>query len=125
MLSNTRHEKFCQSIVMGMSQKDSYIKAGYKARDNSAEAHSARLVRNGKVSKRIDEIQEKTAKKFEITKDKLLAELAKDATAKIKDKVRRAEKHKAIEIINKMCGYNEAEVIKNTGIGEILKSINE
>lgn len=45
-LRNQRWERFAQLIVFGdTSQKDAYIRAGYKARDNCAEVSASRLFR--------------------------------------------------------------------------------
>lgn len=56
MLKNQRHELFAQGIAKGLTAKDAYIKAGYKARDNAAESAAARLFRNVQVQARLAEI---------------------------------------------------------------------
>ena len=60
-LRNKRWERFCQLIVYGAdtTQKDAYIRAGYKARDNGAETSASRLFRIVQpVADRIHELQQ-------------------------------------------------------------------
>lgn len=54
-LPNARQEKFCQNIMVGMSQTDAYIDAGYEPK--GAEANASHLTRNYKVASRIAELQ--------------------------------------------------------------------
>lgn len=56
MLKNQRHERFAQGIAKGLTAKDAYIQAGYKARDNAAEVNAARLLRNAQVRARIEQL---------------------------------------------------------------------
>ena len=56
MILNPRWEQFAQRVASGESATAAY-RAIYKAPDKSAEAHGCRLVRNGKVSARIAEMQ--------------------------------------------------------------------
>ena len=55
-LRNNRHEKFALCLLKGMSQKDAAIEAGYKP--SRAYQTASRLVRNGKVSERLQELQQ-------------------------------------------------------------------
>ena len=124
---NPRHEKYCQNLILGMSQTDAYLKAGYKDTPHTRN-RASKLSTINHIVVRIEELREKTAEKFEITKDKLLAELAKTAISKVEDKVRHSDKLKATEIINKMCGYNEPEKVDLTGksiekIGDAIQKI--
>ena len=61
-LDNPRWERFCQLIVFGdiASNKQAYIEAGYKARDNGAEVNACKLLR---LTKPVSE-------NFKISKDK-------------------------------------------------------
>ena len=128
-LKNVRHEKFCQNLNLPtpreMDQTKAYVEAGYKDTKN-ARIYASELLTIPNVIERNKELQQENQQRVDITKDKLLLELAKDATAKIKDDVRRAEKHKAIEIINKMCGYNDPEVVDiNVTLEDLLRRDKE
>ena len=60
-LRNQRWERFCQLVVFGAdtTQAKAYIDAGYKARGNSAEVNSCRLLRIAQpVVDRIHELQQ-------------------------------------------------------------------
>jgi hypothetical protein len=60
IVANPRWEQFAQRVASGESATAAY-RATYKAPCKSAEAHGCRLVRNGKVSARIAEIQQAAA----------------------------------------------------------------
>jgi len=56
-------QNFVNNLLKGMDQKNAYIKAGYKARGNSAESKASRLVRNGKVKAVYNKLQARAEKK--------------------------------------------------------------
>ena len=73
-LTNPKHERFAQELAKGKSQVEAYELAGYKPNDS----HAARLVGNGRIQGRIDELLERSAKKVEITIDWLRDQLIGD-----------------------------------------------
>jgi phage terminase small subunit len=76
ILSNARHERFVQALIRGSSQCDAYLAAGYNATSSSAAyAHAARLVRNGKVRARLNELQSKEEIKSLLTVEQHMEEL--------------------------------------------------
>ena len=76
ILVNARHERFVQELIRGNSQGDAYLAAGYKSTSASAAyAHAARLVRNGKVRARLNELQLKEEAKSLLTMEQHLEEL--------------------------------------------------
>src|SRR5262245_45762442 len=70
-LSNSRHERFAQSLFEGKSADESYVLAGYSENRGNA----ARLKANESISRRLAELQEAAAKSSEVTVQSLLAEL--------------------------------------------------
>ena len=72
-------QKFVNNLLKGMPQKEAYIRAGYRARGNSAESKASRLVRNGKVKAVYDKLQAKAEKKAVISRARILEEYAKIA----------------------------------------------
>lgn len=74
ILKNQRHERFAQELAKGKSQADAYNAAGYEAEGNSAEAAASRLLRNVKISERVAELQERGAKRAEVTVESLITE---------------------------------------------------
>jgi len=69
-LKNVRQEKFCQSIVNGMSQQDAYIQAGYKCKSDVMACKAAsRMSINVDISSRIAYLEKKIA--AGICKDKI------------------------------------------------------
>lgn len=71
-LKNGRWELFAQSVFGGSDQKSAYIKAGYKSRDNSAEAEASVLIRNPKVLARLQYLQSRAAQGKIITKQRAM-----------------------------------------------------
>lgn len=74
-LKNARHEKFAQELAKGKSQVDAYAAAGFKPN----RSHAARLVANGNISARVEELKEKAAEKAVITIESLTDRLLKIA----------------------------------------------
>jgi len=72
-------QKFVNNRLKGMDQKNAYIKAGYKARGNSAESKASRLVRNGKVKAVFNEARDRVAQKAEVSRARIMEEYAKVA----------------------------------------------
>jgi phage terminase small subunit len=61
-LKNTRHEKFCQGIVSGLSQTKAYSGAGYSER--GAKQSAARLLTDADVRSRIAELRHEIESHF-------------------------------------------------------------
>ena len=75
-LPNARHERFAQEIVKGKSGREAYRSAGFKPKnDNAADAAASRLLKDVKVRARITELQERAAKRAELTVVDILNEL--------------------------------------------------
>ena len=70
VLQNPRWERFARERAKGEKIVRAYAKAGYSAQRSNA----ARLIANDSVKARIAELQEKPAKKLEVTLESLLAE---------------------------------------------------
>ena len=67
-LPNMRQELFAQNLVKGMTQNRAYIKAGYTANTPQAGwSNASRLIRDDKVSNRIDELLKTTETELKVT----------------------------------------------------------
>ncbi|TDR34678.1 terminase small subunit [Aquamicrobium defluvii] len=71
VLPNPRHEAFAQSLAKGKTAIEAYADAGYKPN----RSHASRLVAKGNVTARVAELQQKVAKKVEVTVESLAGEL--------------------------------------------------
>src|SRR5262249_31584827 len=101
-LSNPKHEAFAQAFVRGETagnRRLSYLAAGYNANTRSAQQAVWRLARDPRVARRIAELQqemhaqetqaaERAIERLALTKEAVLAELAKIAFANLLDYVR-------------------------------------
>lgn len=74
VLSNPRHERFAQELAKGKSASEAYVAAGYSDNRHNAAA----LAREQHISTRVAELQERGAKRVEVTVETILAELAED-----------------------------------------------
>jgi len=76
-LSNPKHERFAQALAKGLSQSEAYEEAGYKPSRSAA----ARLAADVNICERVSAIQNRAAKRTEISvasiTERLLAIAAK------------------------------------------------
>lgn len=101
---SAKHKAFCDEyLANGMNATQAY-KSIYKTNDKVSEASASRLLLNVKLKEYIQEQQETTAQRLQITKEELLNDLVeiKNNNKGIRDGVAM----KAIEIINKMSGFD-------------------
>lgn len=118
MINNAKHKLFADTYLSnGMNATQAYLSV-YKSVKNikTAEAASSRLLSNVKVTDYIQKEQNKASQKLGVTRDEIIADLKQ-----IKDDCKAKGEYpphalKAIEILNKMLGFNEPEQIhvKNT-----------
>ena len=99
-LTNPRWEQFAQRVASGESASVAY-RALYKAALKSAEAHGCRLVRSGKVSARVAELQVEAAKACVMTLTQRRELLARFAQS---DNERTADRIRALELDAKLAG---------------------
>jgi phage terminase small subunit len=73
-LKNVRHERFAQEVAQGKSAGEAYRLAGFRAANHSAETAGPRLLKNVQIQQRVVELQQKVARRAEITLESLLEE---------------------------------------------------
>ena len=104
---NNRHKAFCDEYLSnGLNGTQAY-KTVYKVGDKVAGASAPRLLENVRVKEYIKEQQEITSQRLQITKEDLIKDLI-DIKDNNKDDAPPFA-IKAIEVINKMLGYNATE----------------
>ena len=104
MSLSAKHKAFCDEyLANGMNATQAY-KSVYKTNDKVAGASGGRLLENVKVREYLQEQQETTAQRLQITKEELLNDLVeiKNNNKGVRDGIAM----KAIEIINKMSGFD-------------------
>jgi phage terminase small subunit len=101
---SVKHKSFCDEyLANGMNALRAYATV-YKVSDSVAGPSGDRLLKNVKVKDYIQEQQEITSQRLNITKEQLLSDLQD-----IKNRnmgVRDALSIKAIEVMNKMSGFD-------------------
>lgn len=83
VLKNPKHELFCQEYMIDMIQTRAYIRAGYAAKN--ADVHAARLMVNGSIRARIDELLAERSSRTGVTADRVIRELARIGFIKAAD----------------------------------------
>ena len=104
MSLSAKHKAFCDEyLANGMNALQAY-KSVYKVSDKVAGASGVRLLDNVNVKEYLQEERQKIAKRLNITKEELLLDLQeiKNSNKGIRDGIAM----KAIEIINKMSGFD-------------------
>lgn len=99
-----KHETFCQEYMVNGFNATAAYKKVYGVPDKQAESNASRLMGNDKIKERLDELKKETQQYYQITKEELLNDL-KDILKSNKG-VRDSVAMKAIEIINKMSGFD-------------------
>lgn len=72
-------QRFILEYLIDFNGSAAYQRAGYKATGNSAEVNARRLLRNAQVSAEIARAQEKTLTKLDISRERVLQEIARIA----------------------------------------------
>lgn len=104
MSLSPKHKAFCDEyLANGMNATQAY-KSVYKVSDKVAGNSGPRLMENDGVKQYLKEQRQKIAKQLNITKEEILLDLQEivDRNKGVRD----ATAMKAIEIINKMSGFD-------------------
>lgn len=115
-----KQEKFCQEYIKTGNATQSYILAGYD--EKAAEQNASRLIRNDKVSKRLDELKKLGEEEFKIDKA-FLTEKYLEIHEKAMEGSINVSKG-ALDSLARMWGLNEADRIDLTSKGDKLQSID-
>lgn len=109
---NDRQEIFCQELIQGKSQRQAYY-AAYPAsrawKDSTVDARACHLARHPAVAARLQVLRSQAAKANAITRDDLIAQLAKVGFAPMTGKVAPRDKVRAIEVIAKLLGFDQVQ----------------
>lgn len=104
MSLSAKHKAFCDEyLANGMNATQAY-KSVYKVTDKVAGTSGPRLMENVRIKQYLQEQRQMIAKQLNITKEELLLDLKEivDSNKGIRDGIAM----KAIEIINKMSGFD-------------------
>ena len=104
ILSNPRHEAFCQAFVTSGNASAAYRESGGNGRN--ADVMANQLMRTNGIAERIAELKGEAVAKAELTRANMLAFLAsviRDESGEMRNRLR------AVELLAKMLGWNEPE----------------
>ena len=120
---NPKHKLFCEVYMAnGMNATNAYRTVYKTKHQRTSEAAGGRLLQNVEVKAYLKELQQKTAQTLNITKEELIKDLA-DIKNNNKDEQPNVAT-KAIEVLNKMLGYNEPEKVDlGLGLRDILTEL--
>lgn len=103
ILENARHEKFVQSLIAGMSQRQAYreaFKRSTRWKDETVDSNASRLLKTSKVLTRYKELQEEAQDAAIMTRKERMVVLSNIAQNAEKE----SDMIKAIDTLNKMEG---------------------
>jgi phage terminase small subunit len=101
---SAKHKAFCDEyLANGLNVMQAY-KSVYKCSDKAAQSNANRLMENNGIREYIQQQQETTANRLQITKERLLLDLEdiKNRNMGVRDSI----SIKAIEVMNKMSGFD-------------------
>lgn len=105
-----KQKKFADSYLISGNAKQSCAEAGYSTKGRSADTQGSKLLSNANIQKYLEEQRKVTGAKHVITRDKVI-----DKLSRLMDHEDPKVQLKAIDTINKMCGFNEPEKQDVTG----------
>ena len=124
-----KQELFAQTYVKTGNASEAYRTAYDTSRykEKSINEKACVFLKNVKIKSRVKELQKELTEKHTITKDKILNRLQEIVYEQEKlgvDKIDLTAMNKAIDTVNKMLGYYEAEKIQHCGnITKIVREI--
>jgi phage terminase small subunit len=110
---------FCNAYVETSNASEAYRRAfnAGAMKPETVNRKAVELLNNGKITARVEELQAELKSKSDITKERVLKELAKIGFS---DTDNLNAKIKALETINKMLGFNEPEKADVTSGGATM-----
>lgn len=79
-----RQRRFAAEYCVDLNATAAYVRAGYRARGNSAEVSACRLLRNAKVQEAIERKQREVTKRCELTAENIVREASAVAFSDIR-----------------------------------------
>ena len=115
-----KQELFCQTYIKTGNASEAYRTAynASKMKDTTINEKSSRLLKEYKISTRVNFLRNKVEEKHDLTKDKIINRLKEIIFAQEQlgvDKIDLTAMNKAIDTVNKMLGYNEPEKVEHSG----------
>ena len=119
MKLSIKHKAFCDEYLSnGLNQLQAY-KSVYKCSDKTAQSNATRVMENEGVKKYIQQQQEKTAKKLEITREFIIKEYLEIIESAKNDEylVDRSNWNKSLAQLTKLVGLDAPEKTEVTHKG--------
>jgi len=105
---NNRHQQFCDEYLNnGLNATQAYLSVYKNVTEETAKVNGCKLLTNTNIKDYIDTKREETSRNLNVTKESLIQDLIDIKNANKID--RPVVATKAIEVINKMQGYNAVE----------------
>jgi hypothetical protein len=84
VLSNAKHELFCQQLALGKTASEAYELAGYKPSRSNASVLRAKQNISNRIAEILQESEKTVVKQIEYTRDTLLSELEEERQLALK-----------------------------------------
>jgi len=117
-------EEYCEEWLFEFNGTKAY-RAAYPdvKSDNAAAVGASKLLRNAKIQEYIQELKDNVGELAGLSKLGVLEELKKVILEKNTEKVSTRDKLKALEVVNKMLGFNDPDKKDISSGGEPIKGI--
>ena len=100
-------ERFCALYIALGNASEAYRQAGYHSKN--ADVCSAKLLVTAGIENRLSELKAKNEAKTVMKREEALMILAEIARSTCDEWTKQSDRERAIEILARMCGWNEAE----------------
>jgi phage terminase small subunit len=110
MKLNPKQQLFVEEYLIDFNATQAAIRAGYS--ENTAYSQGPRLLENVEIQRGIEKGKQKLIKKLDIKKEDIIRDLIRIKEDNIEDFPPHALK--ALEMLNKMLGFNEPDKIDHT-----------
>jgi len=110
MKLNPKQQLFVEEYLIDFNATQAAIRAGYS--ENTAYSQGPRLLDNVEIQRGIEKGKQKLIKKLDIKKEDIIRDLIRIKEDNIEDFPPHALK--ALEMLNKMLGFNEPDKIDHT-----------
>jgi phage terminase small subunit len=110
-----KQSKFIDEYLIDLNATQAYVRAGYSPK--LAHTHASKLLQNATISTEVDKRKKELATNAKLTREDIAESLAKVIEKFLLDGFNTGQALRAIEIYNKMNGFNEPDKVDHTTNG--------
>lgn len=116
-----KQKRFIEEYMIDLNAKQAAVRAGYS--EKTATEQGSRLLTNVNVKAEVERLQAETTERLNINKESLIQDLLTIKDLYLYNSKATHNSIRAIEVINKMLGYNEPDKVENKITGINIKDL--